>query len=50
MLWNRISKTLQQLILIINLGLLLSQGWMSQPAIAFGGSLDLKTSPLASTG
>ncbi len=35
MLRNRISKTLQQLILVVGLGLLLSQGWMfGQPAIA----------------
>lgn len=35
MLWNRVRKTLQSLILIVGLGLLLSQGWMmSQPAIA----------------
>jgi rhodanese-related sulfurtransferase len=34
MLWNRVSKTLQQFVLILGLGLLLSQGWMSQPAIA----------------
>ena len=39
MLWHRISKTLQQLVLIVGLGLLLSQGWMGQPAIAFDGAL-----------
>ena len=42
MLWHRISKTLQQLVLIVGLGLLLSQGWMmGQPAIAFDGSLTI---------
>ncbi|MGG6242842.1 rhodanese-like domain-containing protein [Nodosilinea sp. AN01ver1] len=39
MLWNQISKTLQQFVLIIGLGLLLSQGWgIGQPAMAASAS------------
>lgn len=45
MLWNRINKTFQ-LVLIIALGLMLSQGWMiGQPAIAASApALDASTS------
>lgn len=35
MIWNRVSQSLQQFMLVLGLGLLLSQGWMiGQPAVA----------------